>query len=58
MKNYIKPSAEVVELAVKEPISLKQKTDTKSFGFGSNKSISKTISLITYSNTEGSKVIG
>ncbi len=48
MRNYIKPSAEVVELAVKESVSaLSQPTAKKrDFGFGSKK---KAISLTQYS---------
>lgn len=47
MRNYTKPSAEVVELAVKEPVSLTYKKGIKDFGFGS-KTQSKRITFIQY----------
>lgn len=46
MRNYTKPSAEVVELAVKEPVSLTGKPSPKVFGFGSK---TKKITLTTFS---------
>ncbi len=51
MRNYTKPSAEVVELAVKEPVSLTGKPSTKDFGFGSK---TKKITLTTFSALGGS----
>ena len=51
MRNYTKPSAEVVELAVKEPVSLTGKPSPKEFGFGSK---TKTITLTTFSKLGGS----
>ena len=45
MKNYIKPSAEVVELSVKEPVSLISEKSKQSFGFGSK---TKQITLTKY----------
>ena len=46
MRNYTKPSAEVVELAVKEPVSLVSKPTEHKFGFGSQ---TKKITLTTFS---------
>ena len=51
MRNYTKPSAEVVELAVKEPVSLTGKPSPKEFVFGSK---TKTITLTTFSALGGS----
>lgn len=57
MRNYIKPSAEVVELSVKEPVSLLKKVDTtKTFGFGSK--VNKKITLVTYSEEKSSQITG
>ncbi len=47
MKKYIKPSAEIVELTVKESLSaLMKRTDKRSFGFGGN---NYSMNLTTYS---------
>ena len=55
MRKYIKPSAEIVELSVKESLSaLKKRTDQRSFGFGVNNNTSMT--LTTYSTKTISKV--
>ena len=35
MNKYTKPTAQVVELSVKESISLLEREETKTFGFGS-----------------------
>ena len=35
MNKYTKPTAQVVELSVKESISLLEKEETRNFGFGS-----------------------
>lgn len=48
MRNYTKPSAEVVELAVKEPVSLVKETNKKSFGFGAKTSVNKFITYTKY----------
>lgn len=54
MKKYIKPSAEIVELTVKESLSeLKQKSEERTFGFGSQ---SKTMTLTTYATKNISTV--
>lgn len=54
MKNYTKPSAEVVELAVKEPVSLVgDKDNTRTFGFGSK---SKAITLTKFATSKVSEV--
>lgn len=52
MRNYTKPSAEVVELAVKEPVSLIGETENRSFGFGSKK---KSITLTKFAVSKVSK---
>ena len=42
MKKYTQPTAKVVELSVKESLSLKVSTDdTRTFGFGSYKKTAK-----------------
>lgn len=47
MRKYIKPSAEIVELSVKESLSaLKKRTDERLFGFGGT---SNSMTLTTYS---------
>ena len=43
MNKYTKPTAQVVELSVKESISLITKEEPKNFGFGS-----ASMTLITY----------
>ncbi|MBQ7902078.1 MAG: hypothetical protein IJ365_08985 [Clostridia bacterium] len=44
MKNYIQPTAKVVELSVKESLSLTNKTTkSRTFGFGSYKTGDATI---------------
>ena len=54
MKKYIKPSAEIVELSVKESLSaLKRRTDQRSFGFGGT---NNSMTLTTYSTKTISKV--
>lgn len=52
MKKYIKPSAEIVELTVKESLSAlkQQESQNRTFGFGS--SSSKSMSLTTYATAE------
>ncbi len=53
MRNYTKPSAEVVELAVKEPVSLVKpttKTD-RTFGFGSKQ---RKITLTSFATQDAS----
>lgn len=42
MNKYTKPTAQVVELSVKESISLLQREETKDFGFGSGSMTLKT----------------
>ena len=51
MRKYIKPSAEIVELTVKESLSAlkQQESKNRTFGFGSN---SKSMSLTTYATAE------
>ena len=57
MRNYTKPSAEVVELTVKEPVSLLEPTSTKhTFGFGSKNKKEKSITLTTYAGNGVSTV--
>lgn len=56
MRNYTKPSAEVVELAVKEPVSLTKKDTTRNFGFGSK--INKTVNLTQYAANGISITVG
>ena len=49
MNKYTKPIAQVVELSVKESISLFTKDTTKDFGFGS-----KDVTLRTYASIKDS----
>jgi len=54
MRKYIKPSAEIVELSVKESLSaLSKRTDERTFGFGGT---SKSMTLTTYSTKAISKI--
>ncbi len=54
MRKYIKPSAEIVELSVKESLSaLKKRTNQRSFGFGGT---TTSMTLTTYSTKTISKV--
>lgn len=55
MRNYTKPSAEVVELAVKEPVSLVKETGKRNFGFGSKTSVNKLITFTTYAMSTTTK---
>jgi hypothetical protein len=54
MRKYIKPSAEIVELSVKESLSaLKKSTGQRTFGFGTT---NKEMTLTTYSTKTISKI--
>ena len=54
MKNYIKPSAEIVELTVRESLSaLTKKSEERTFGFGSQ---NKSMYLTTYATKNISTV--
>ncbi len=51
MKKYIKPSAEIVELSIKESLSkLTSKKETRTFGFGSTPN--KSVSLTSYATAQ------
>ena len=48
MKKYTQPTAKVVELSVKEPLSLTSKKNERTFGFGST---NKSVTVDTYLST-------
>ncbi len=47
MKKYIQPTAKVVELSVKESLSLNYENKTRTFGFGSYSSNASVTQFIT-----------
>lgn len=55
MRNYTKPSAEVVELAVKEPVSLvSPNPNERTFGFGSK--LNRKITLTSFATQNASTI--
>ena len=47
MKKYTQPTAKVVELSVKESLSLTKENNTRTFGFGSYNKSAKITSFVT-----------